>query len=65
MFPKILEDLLNLEYLDLYANDLVECPSWNSNIKSLDLEQNVFSTDCSLEQNLKVRIDLIILVTVI
>lgn len=53
MFPKILDDLLNLEFLDLYANKLITCPSWNSNstIESLDFEQNVFSTENAFDQD--------------
>ncbi|XP_003246543.1 leucine-rich repeat protein SHOC-2 isoform X1 [Acyrthosiphon pisum] len=54
-FPKIIEDLINLEILDLYANKLNICPSWNinSNIKLLDLEQNVFSTEDNIDINIK------------
>lgn len=52
-FPKILDDLLNLEFLDLYANKLITCPSWNSNsrIESLDFEQNVFSTENAIDKD--------------
>lgn len=51
VFPKILDELLNLEFLDLYDNKLIECPSLglDSSIKSLDLEQNFFSTEKNID----------------
>lgn len=44
--------------LDLYANKLAICPSWNlnSNIKLLDLEQNLFSTETDIDINIYVSI---------
>ncbi|VVC43869.1 Leucine-rich repeat,Leucine-rich repeat domain, L domain-like,Leucine-rich repeat, typical subtype [Cinara cedri] len=52
-FPHFLEDLPNLEYLDLYCNNIIKCPqlNLNSNIKSIDLERNIFSTKKSIDQN--------------
>lgn len=51
--------------LDLYANKLAICPSWNlnSNIKLLDLEQNLFSTETNIDINLYVSISIIPLYT--
>ncbi|XP_050539633.1 uncharacterized protein LOC126904557 isoform X2 [Daktulosphaira vitifoliae] len=43
--PNIFDDMIDLEWLDLYNNKLITCPSLdkNSNIKFLDCEQNNFS----------------------
>ncbi|XP_050422340.1 uncharacterized protein LOC126834456 isoform X3 [Adelges cooleyi] len=43
-FPNILEDMINLEWFDLYANKLSNCPTWdkNPNMKFMDFEQNLF-----------------------
>lgn len=60
-FPKIIEDLSNLEVLDLYSNKLEISPTWNinSNIKLLDLEQNIFSTEV-YDVDIKVNINIIL-----
>lgn len=48
--------------LDLYTNKLTICPSWNlnSNIKLLDLEQNLFSTETNIDINIYVSISTIL-----
>jgi hypothetical protein len=48
---------MKLEFLDLYNNKLDAIPLWdiNSSIKSVDFEQNVFSTESITEVSIIIK----------